>query len=58
MQIFNQIKRIVLEYHDNMSKFSHSNLTEFLRAKGFEVATVQNFVHDYLGYLYAYRENA
>lgn len=53
--LLKRIRRIVMEYHDNVTEFSHEDLAKFLQAHGFAVRTEQNVVHDYLGYLYAER---
>ncbi len=54
--VLRRIDRIVLEYHDNVNKYTHHDLAEFLGGEGFKVNTYPNQVHSYLGYLYAYRE--
>ena len=51
------IDHIVLEYHDGVTAYSHRDLAEFLRAKGFTVETAQNYVHSELGYLRASRSS-
>ncbi|MCL4560461.1 MAG: FkbM family methyltransferase [Chloroflexi bacterium] len=51
-----RIRRIVMEYHDNVSQHTHRDLVDFLTGKGYRVRTSQNPVHAYLGYLYASRE--
>lgn len=53
--IFDRIERMVMEYHDNVSGYIHHDLVQFLTNKGFNVKIHPNFVHNYLGYLYAYR---
>ncbi len=51
-----RIRRIVMEYHDNATEFTHSDLVKFLTGKGYHVRASQNPVHSYLGYLYASRD--
>jgi len=53
--VFERIERIIMEYHDNVTKHNHNDLIKFLTAHGFAVKTYSNDVHDYLGYLYASR---
>lgn len=53
--ILNSIQRIVMEYHDNVAPFNHSDLVNFLTQKGFTVHLQPNYVHHNLGYLYAHR---
>lgn len=50
-----KIQRVVMEYHDAITAHTHADLVEFLRCKGYRVATVVNAVHPDLGYLYAER---
>ena len=50
------IDRIVMEYHDHVTRNTHKDMERFLSSKGFSVLTHPNAVHGYLGYLYAYRE--
>jgi FkbM family methyltransferase len=64
-EILNRIQRIVMEYHDNAGQHAglsengkpntHQDLARFLQSQGFTVKVTPNFVHDYLGYLYAFR---
>lgn len=49
------IERIVMEYHDDEEAYTHKDLVDFLASKGFDVKTYPNYVHPYLGYLYASR---
>lgn len=53
--ILDRIERMVMEYHDNVSGYTHRDLVQFLTDKGFDVNIHPNSVHNYLGYLYAYR---
>ncbi len=50
-----RIDRIVMEYHDNAGPHTHADLAELLAEQGFLVQARPNPVHDYLGYLYAFR---
>lgn len=52
-----KIHQICLEYHNNATSFTHSDLEDFLITNGFTVRTVKNPVHDYLGFLYAQNQN-
>ena len=54
-EILERIERIVMEYHDNTSMYTHEDMARFLAEKGFAVKTYPNQVHAYLGYLYASR---
>ena len=55
--VLEHVKRIVMEYHDNVVEYTHHDLTRFLTEQGFEVETFRNPVHSYLGYLRAVRKN-
>ena len=55
--ILERVKRIVMEYHDNVVEYTHRDLTRFLGEQGFDVETFRNPVHSYLGYLRAVRKN-
>ena len=50
-----KIKRIVMEYHDNVTDYSHKDLADFLIGQGYKVQVFSNPVHDDLGYLRAER---
>lgn len=51
-----RVQRIVMEYHDNLTSYTHIDLTNFLQARGFDVETFPNPVHLHLGYLRAQRK--
>jgi len=53
--VLSKIRRIVMEYHDQITKFTHQDLVEFLREKGFSVEIYANPVHGNIGYLRAAR---
>jgi FkbM family methyltransferase len=53
VHLFSRIRRIVMEYHDRPTQYTHSDLEKFLSAKGYVVKIVHNYVHNDLGYLYA-----
>jgi FkbM family methyltransferase len=53
--VLERVERIIMEYHDNVTKYTHADLAEFLKERGFAVKVHPNDVHDYLGYLYASR---
>jgi FkbM family methyltransferase len=48
-----KIRNISLEYHNGVTKFSHTDLVTYLQQRGFKVKTVPNPVHSNLGFLYA-----
>lgn len=54
--ILRRIAHIVMEYHDGVTPYTHQQLADFLRGKGFQVKLQANPVHAHLGYLHAYRE--
>lgn len=54
-EVLSRIQRMVMEYHDNVTQYTHKDLERFLQAHGFQVQSFVNPVHDYLGYLYAWR---
>jgi FkbM family methyltransferase len=45
--------RIVMEYHDGLTKHNHNELVQLLEKAQFKVEVVPNFVHDDIGYIYA-----
>jgi FkbM family methyltransferase len=53
--VLDRIERIIMEYHDNVTEYTHDDLVTFLREHHFAVKTYPNDVHDHLGYLYASR---
>jgi FkbM family methyltransferase len=48
-----RVQRIVMEYHNNLTPYTHNDLTSFLQERGFEVETFPNPVHSHLGFLRA-----
>jgi len=50
-----KIRNICLEYHDGATEFSHTDLVDYLRQRGFQVRTSPNPVHNRLGFLYAHQ---
>jgi FkbM family methyltransferase len=50
-----KVKNICLEYHDGVTRFSHTDLVDYLQKRGFQVRTAPNPVHGHLGFLYAFR---
>ncbi len=52
-EIFKLIDRIVMEYHDLNEQKNHFQLVAYLEGQGYQVRQQQNYVHNYLGYLYA-----
>ncbi len=53
--LLTKVQRIVMEYHDSITEYNHSDLADFLQKKGFSVKCKVNAAHDNLGYLYAER---
>jgi len=53
--IYEKIDRIVMEYHDAITQYTHADLVYFLQVKGYRVNAVENAAHSELGYLYAER---
>ncbi len=51
-----QIDHIIMEYHDEVTEYSHHDLARFLNDHGFRVESFSNPVHSNLGYLRASRE--
>lgn len=54
-ETLSRIERIVMEYHDSPTEYTHRDLAKFLQSKGFQVETFTNWVHPDLGYLRAWR---
>ena len=52
-EILYRIKRIVMEYHDGVTKYSHKDMVAFLQTNGYRVKVNPNFVHEDIGYIYA-----
>ena len=48
-----KIKRICLEYHDEVTPHSHGDLIRFFSEKGFQVGLRPNRAHRHLGLIYA-----
>lgn len=48
--------RICLEVHDGVTQYSHRDLVDFLRGRGYQVRLTPNPVHADLALLYAWRE--
>jgi FkbM family methyltransferase len=53
--LIEQFSHIVMEYHDNVTQYTHRDMAGFLNQHGFDVDTFPNPVHPYLGYLRAMR---
>lgn len=49
------IDRIVMEYHEGVTEYDHTDLERFLIESGYCVRITPNYVHNNLGYLYADR---
>jgi len=44
-----------MEYHDDLTPYTHHDLVEFLSEKGFVVKTYHNPAHTEIGFLYAHK---
>lgn len=55
-EVFTQIGRIIMEYHDLDSRRNHRALVSQLESQGYLVSRHDNPVHDDIGYLYAIRK--
>lgn len=53
--VLDRVERIVMEYHDGITEYTHKDLVDFLRKNGYAVKVHPNYVHADLGYLYACR---
>ena len=49
----NAMTHICMEYHDDLTRHTHQELTRFLSEKGFDVKTYNNPAHAEIGFLYA-----
>jgi FkbM family methyltransferase len=49
---WSRIKQIILEYHDQVTRFSHTDLVRFFEEKGYAVREVPNPVHQEIGFLH------
>ena len=47
------ISHISMEYHDDLTPYTHMDLVRFLSEKGFAVKTTRNPAHTEIGFLYA-----
>ena len=54
-EVLKRVRRIVMEYHDGVTRYTHRDMQQFLTSKGYSVRVVQNYVHPDLGYLAAWR---
>lgn len=54
-ELLGKIERIILEYHDDASDYNHQDLANYLSERGYQVQITPNYVHSYLGYLFAQR---
>lgn len=50
-----KLRHICLEYHNDVTEFSHIDLSAYLQSRGFQVKTTPNPVHRHLGFLYAWQ---
>ncbi len=50
-----KIDHICMEYHNGFTDHTHTELAKHLEENGFQVKVTPNPVHDFLGFLYAYR---
>lgn len=54
--VLEHIRHIVMEYHDEPTQYTHTDMVRFLTERGFDVETFPNPVHPHLGYLRAARK--
>jgi len=52
--VLEKIDRIILEYHDDVTPFTHVDLIKYLTEQGFQVESRENFAHANIGYLRAW----
>lgn len=57
VETFVRIKRIIMEVHENRPGQTVGQLVEYLGSVGYQTKIFENWVHDYLKYLYAWRED-
>jgi FkbM family methyltransferase len=55
---FRKIDRICMEYHNNVTPYSHLDLMDFFVKQGYIVKHAPNPAHREIGFLYAYRPDA
>lgn len=55
-ELFARIERIVMEYHDGVTAYSHKELAEYLEGLGYQVECFDNPVHGDIGYMRAARK--
>lgn len=51
--VLQSITHICMEYHDDLTPYTHHELVQFLSEKGFDVKTYANPAHTEIGFLYA-----
>lgn len=54
-RVLDRISRVVMEYHDSITQFTHADLEDYFSKRGYQVKVSPNYVHSDLGYLYAER---
>lgn len=52
--VLDKIDRIVMEYHDDVTPFTHVDMVKYLTVQGFQVESRENFAHANIGYLRAW----
>jgi FkbM family methyltransferase len=50
-----KIDHICMEYHNGFTEHTHTELAKHLEAHGFQTKVTPNPVHDFLGFMHAYR---
>jgi len=53
--VLKKIDRIVMEYHDDVTSYTHIDLVKYLTEQGFQVECRENFAHANIGYLRAWQ---
>ena len=56
-QSLTRIKRVALEYHDEVTRFSHQDLKEFFEKSGYTVTIQRSPVHPEIGFLFAHQKD-
>lgn len=54
-EVLARIDRVVMEYHDEVTSYSHKDLARFLEQQGYEVEVFANPVYREIGYLRAWK---
>lgn len=55
--LLRHIQHIVMEYHNGVTAYNHTDLQKFFEQNDFQVRVTPNVVHNNIGYLYAFNRN-